>query len=1389
MSKNKGSVYLEKSVIEKTSIIRPFFFMLFSLLAVISFAFVGLSSSMQATTASAQSSESDKQERELQNKVREAFNNYFKEFKDPDQEGEKPIFDYVDPTQERNTIGGALARVAGAGKYLNQAPLAYTSKDTPTTVNKNFMCNVDDKWAGTPLYHNCDIPNVPTEMLQDLISFIGFTGPKGANVTSSKVDTPAFGMPSAITKAMEPSSDPSKRYYKYSGLELFGYNLRYTNYYGEWDQIRVATSARMLSNFGMMDMIGMSGKAAFSGVHKGLGIAGEEFISGMKKGDIIGAIGGLYSGFVIGSVTDSVNTVLDTSDYNVVANYAWFRDNYGSTLYSARELSNEEISREAVKQLVAMVMGTTPEEAKVPADLLSISSPPQGPKEGISYCEYADRNGKVVKVKPSRAPGISEEACASRAKDAQGAVDVDDAKYTWSEDGTQKAESLKEWVARDKAFSIGEKYNMACKPNLDVKDEEAVAAEVAKVVNCWSEEWNKARDEALIKSEKEVTKEWTKDAISSQKFLKWIQEDPARNFNAPWNRFVCLDSSGKDLRINGHNVKVFNPDGSLNDQCGGGAPRPPIQNGFFGNGYVDGQSQPDVDTRNTLAQKSMFEVVVPIDLIFSSIAKSGLDIAIFFNRIANTVINLSFMPIGEELGINKIVVSLMESYRDGIFFPISVIIGAAVGVIMIFQVIIKRNFREQFLNALLAMLTMIAGVALLTRPAETIKAVETIPTNFESWVMGTIFNFGKSQDVLCSVTGESMSDSTVGFDGEATGNSVQGNVRFLMCESWRAFSFTPWVVGQWGTSYDELYANGTEGVKGTMQNSNEQLVGSAPVEMGGGKTVNNWALYHLSTITSGTAYEKDLTEPNGSIDPDFYRIVDMQAGPNNGAGTDGRYFSAWTGQDYGSRITSGLSGAVTSVVSSVVIISYSVVKIQISIITTIMLIMLPFVLLVGILPGPGRRMLRGYAATILGLMIQRVVLVVLMSLMFKVLIGFANFGGSPLISLVLVCIGAVIFYSLKKEALEGAFNITNGIGRHVAAGIANEPIKSTINVLGQNRFISNRAEHTKAAAKGVVSGGIGSYMSGSRDLKGALAGAKAGYDYETGKVHKNQRRRGFSALESFGTAYSSTSNKIRNDLENEMRENGAVDELYGTKKDFEEQKGDENKRNSTMSMYDYGKNLSAYNDLSTKERVDENGKKFKVNPANEDDIDFTRGLAGIPESSRIYKPSNPKIDINSASEARAARKYMDARAKKRDEEIDKIAEDDSYSTDFSSVSEARAAYNKTNADQGDQQQDDTSTSGEQMNNQHQPEQDETTSPVSTPDVEITGKVKVRRLRIIKKRRTSTEKMEDAIKKFRASQDFNYALSDLILGEKEKEIRILQEAKEYENNKKDEGGDQ
>ena len=105
--------------------------------------------------------------------------------------------------------------------------------------------------------------------------------------------------------------DTSNSDYKYTGLEKFGYNLRYSTYVGEWDNIKTLNSARLLSNFGALDTFKVGWKAISGGISAGFERGSAQAWDRLSSGDILGAVGGAFSGFFEGATSYGFRTSLD----------------------------------------------------------------------------------------------------------------------------------------------------------------------------------------------------------------------------------------------------------------------------------------------------------------------------------------------------------------------------------------------------------------------------------------------------------------------------------------------------------------------------------------------------------------------------------------------------------------------------------------------------------------------------------------------------------------------------------------------------------------------------------------------------------------------------------------------------------------------------------------------------------------------------------------------------------------------------------------------------------------------------------------------------------------------------------------------------------------------
>jgi hypothetical protein len=986
--------------------------------------------------------------------------------------------------------------------------VAEASDDPPSSGKQ---CDINNEYAGTVLYHNCDAPNILTDIVQGVVGTIIPSGPANAEVSSALVPY-GLGLPSSIPGSGNVPIDRNGSPYKFTALELYGYNLKYTSYQGEWDHIEVSNSARMLANFGVLDKIKLGGKVIIDGIYGGVKAGASAFVSNLKDGDVIGAISEGLGGLFGGGSSAAVNTFIDTSDNNVFNSWGWYRVGYSSTMYNARELSNEERSVYIQNSLQTLLAGS-PEDAEVPEELRNISAGPPRPTGAISKCEGKNSEGEYVVIESEDPAGFNKENCIAQVE----AKNYTDAKY--SAEGGQKKELLKDWVATNQAtLDIAKKYNIICEMNTD---ESTRDANITAFYDCFKAQYGPAATAAVLEEQGTIDQSFWDKLTGPEFLMAKYMADPSINMNAPWSRYVCTDSNGKDLEGNesplfpGY-VFLYNSDKELNPACG--PIRPPIQNGLFGNGYqlqeTSGRdAEPAIDTR-----WDALPAVTPLMFMKPSmIGNAGLSVTTIITQLSNTVLDLSFSPILDRLGFRDIIVELIGGFRDSIYYPFATLLVAISAVGVLLSAGRDRDYNKAFRHLLMIVLSFMLAVMLLYKPETIVRGVDEVPSQIEMAIMGSIFQAGLDPDeAVCSATGDSRG-TVPSLTGSTLNFSPTAALRTMECEVWRAFAFTPWVEGQFGTSYSNLYANGKGPSGRTFTNGNKNLVGDAEVEMGRGVKVNNWAMYQLHILSSGTSTTPDPTNPTGVVPRNFYRLVDLQAGPSTGKwstatgeGHDGRYFKDWSGQSSGYRSMVGMFAPVVAFIGFITILIYAFFKIEITIVTALILLVMPFMLLAGIQPTWGLMRLKKWGGLLLGLILQRIMLVTLLAIYIKILAGVsAGANGQYLISGLLMIVVSLVFIFYRKPIMElmtkTAGSATGGV---MGEQLLSDPIGAAKSAAP--RSVRNTASMVSMTGVGVAGGAIGGYLSGG--MSGARKGVKEATQDTRSRAKNKIRRNGMSGF-------------------------------------------------------------------------------------------------------------------------------------------------------------------------------------------------------------------------------------------------------------------------------------
>lgn len=855
--------------------------------------------------------------------------------------------------------------VIGIDKDSNKKYSAYTV-DQPTLQNSN-----------------CDIPGIGTEGVQDLLAL--FDGHGVSNADRQTAKTP-FGL--GVATELLPTDDVpvknSARTDKYSGLELFGYNLHWSEYNGEWDHIKVNTSARLKSSMSFSQGLKTAGQAIGEGVSAFAGSisskVGGKFKSGNWFGGVLAAINPMTYIEAVGAGVGTtmyrvIANVMNGFEFTAIKNGNWYRPDFAAeTQYGVRTLTSVEKNAIILAKIRKITEGTV-----------------KGLSDANDLLNY-DEATLRTQLSPPPAPSVEE--CTN---------------CTGENFVNGKAQDWDEWkeANKDKLDNIGKK-----ELGLDISSFDNVEGNSTKKYKALLSAWNDAIEGKVVRGrDDKVNSSYNSIAdLIRDNIKKQISDDIMNRPAQAW--LYCTDQNGnpngtpadevvqeavKAGLMSNPGKEAYGPNGDQAWQCDQ-PERPTIVGGLFGSSRKN-VSGKYVDTRRTA-----YEGINVLDMLIGNKIDGWGQTMLTWSQnvtiVMNTIVGWCFQPLLEQLGVKDIIVDWMGKLRDTIYFQLVVIIMAFAGIIIMRKLITGHPI-DSFKQLAIIILTFGLGVMLLFSPANMVALVDDVPTALERAAIGTIFT-SSSNDVLCSTTGTpkgTVSATKVFSDlfGDDTGFNPDGQVRTLQCRIWETFVVTPWSYGQWGTNINQLWADGYASSQQITSNSGEldvsddvaKLVGNAGVQMGGGTTINNWGIYQIYTQTSGTSTTEDNDRPTKTVDKNIYRIVDAQAGPDNGAGRDGDHFAAWAGKT-GNKFVVGMGALALSVMGLLAIGGLALKKLEYTLMAIILLLCSPFMLLMGLLPGKNQLRLRQYGFEILGLCIKRVVAVVFMCVTLEIMLEVAS---------------------------------------------------------------------------------------------------------------------------------------------------------------------------------------------------------------------------------------------------------------------------------------------------------------------------------------------------------------------------------------------------------------
>lgn len=501
-----------------------------------------------------------------------------------------------------------------------------------------------------------------------------------------------------------------------------------------------------------------------------------------------------------------------------------------------------------------------------------------------------------------------------------------------------------------------------------------------------------------------------------------------------------------------------------------------------------------------------------------------------------TLINLSFTNLVELFGLDVLLTGktgsggIVGSLFVNVFQAFIVIAMVLTALWIMYHGLVKRAFRAS-INVLLRSVGMfIIAIIIFTNPAWFIALPNNIAIVTQSVVISALGNgiaggYGLCESDISAKTNSLTTDKGT-LDSsveEASGILEQAatNMRSAIgCQMWYTFTFRPWVEGQWGTSFENLWAEDTDSPTGGknkfLGNENGEWVGDAAVPLGNGEFINNWAVFNLSTLTNAHAplgMEGERSRYTTNVANDWWRIVDAisnyKEGPidlssapvqpdsevtEEGPAADIKpldYWSRWTGvESTWGRIGTAVNSVLVAIIGVAGPLFFALLSSILAIEIAILMAFSPLMFLFACWANKGWEIFKGWAELVVNTTIQRIVVGILMSIsivmtMASIKILEAGGGGNWFKGIVLLLLAAILLIKSRKRMMDAMGSIKFS---SVDFSATRDRIKSSF-----TGTVKTGAGFARGAAAGAA-GGVAAKKAGAGNagaFRGAFRGMKA----------------------------------------------------------------------------------------------------------------------------------------------------------------------------------------------------------------------------------------------------------------------------------------------------------
>lgn len=476
-------------------------------------------------------------------------------------------------------------------------------------------------------------------------------------------------------------------------------------------------------------------------------------------------------------------------------------------------------------------------------------------------------------------------------------------------------------------------------------------------------------------------------------------------------------------------------------------------------------------------------------------------------------IQLSFTDIVGVLGIDDIVggdKGLLTVFMQTVYYPLIIFAAVAVGVRTLIQA--ARGGMRQAFSTIVISLVM---VAIATVTAAFPGKIASLPNNIaavgQAVVVGSMSTGFGGGNGMCETDVANMKVSSTGSAEKAKSDLAKMSENMsssVSCMIWRSFAFRPYLTGQFGKDYNELFVNDTkdktrDSKSQELKNVNGEWVGDAAVPMGGGEFIRNWGMFSVSVNTnahSPLAHPGEASKTTNGVANDWWRIVDALSNYDTeevkaSAGTGDRSgdfsydapaagiepldpWNDWIGRGVLQRLMVSFFSLAISVVGLGAPSFFAMMSAVYSVGIAVLMALMPVMLLFGAWGGSGFHAFKRWAISVLEVVIKRLItgFLLVLSLLFtaagiRMMDEVGWFSGFTTILVVAIA----LFFMRRKimDIITSALGVRNGFSGVVGrlGAMAKGTTSATTNIVGSTvvagaRVKSSGGSFTKGALYG-----------------------------------------------------------------------------------------------------------------------------------------------------------------------------------------------------------------------------------------------------------------------------------------------------------------------------------